>query len=110
MYLFTDSYSLFSTITKYQSLREKRLLIDLAVLRQAYRRHEVDDVGFIRSAHNLADCLKKDTRGSAMFKVLQTGKLSHPVDEYIKRDTEHARGKSQDAGVDLYIFYGTAWQ
>jgi hypothetical protein len=98
MYLFTDCYSLFSTITKYQSLREKRLLIDLAVLRQAYRHHEVDDVGFIRSSQNLADSLTKDVKTSALLDVLHTGKLSHPVEEYINLDKLGAKDEESNAG------------
>jgi hypothetical protein len=82
----TAIYSLLSTITKYQSLLEKRLWLYLAVLRQAYRHQEVDDVGFIRSSHNLADCLTKDVQNSALLGVLHTRKLSHPAEEYIKRD------------------------
>jgi hypothetical protein len=73
MYLFADYYSLFSTTTKYQSLCEKRLLIDIAVLRQAHRHHEVDNVGFTRSSHNLADCLSKDVQNSALLDMLHTG-------------------------------------
>lgn len=34
LYLYTDSYRMFSTITRFESIREKRLLIDLSVLRQ----------------------------------------------------------------------------
>lgn len=41
LFLFTNSYSLFSTITEFQTIRKKRLSIDLAVLRQAYQRKEV---------------------------------------------------------------------
>jgi hypothetical protein len=110
MYLFTDCYSLFSTITKYQSLREKRLLIDLAVLRQAYRHHKVDDVGFIRSLHNLADCVTKYVKNSALLDVLHTGNLSHPVEEYIKCDKVGAKDEESNAEVDMSIFYGTAWR
>jgi hypothetical protein len=46
-YLFTDSCSLFSTATKFQAIREKRLSIDLAALRQSYQRHEVTNFGFV---------------------------------------------------------------
>jgi hypothetical protein len=110
MYLLTDCYSLVSTITKYQSLLKKRLLIDLAVLRRAYRHHEVDDVGFIRSLHNLADCLTKDVRNSALLDVLHTGKLSHPVEEYIKYDKLGAKYDESNAGVDMSMCFGTAWR
>jgi hypothetical protein len=79
-------------------------------LRQAYRHHEVDDVGFIRSSHNLADCLTKYVKNSALLDVLHTGKLSHPVEEYIKRFKLGAKDEKSNAGVDMSIFYGTAWR
>jgi Reverse transcriptase (RNA-dependent DNA polymerase) len=111
LYLFTDSYSLFSTVTKYQSVREKRLLIDLAVIRQSYRRFEVDNIGFIRTVYNIADPLTKNTTNVVMDKLLRTGKLSHPVDEFIVRDlnSDSLSLRSARSSVDLSIFFSSAW-
>jgi hypothetical protein len=112
LYLFTDSYSLFSTVTKYQSVREKRLLIDLAVIRQSYRRFEVDNIGFIRSEHNIADALIKNTKDTNLEQLLRTGLLTHPVDEFIVRDyTPGSQVPRQShSSVDLSLFFGTAWK
>jgi hypothetical protein len=70
----------------------------------------VDDVGFIRSSHNLADCLTKDVENSALLDVLHTGKLSHPANKYIKRDKLGAKDEESNTGVDMSICYGTAWR
>jgi adenine deaminase len=86
------------------------LLIDLAVLRQAYRKYDLDDVGFIRSAYNPADCLTKEVRECMLLTVLKTGKLTHPVDEYIQRNQDANRAEaSVGNSVNLSIFYGSAW-
>lgn len=60
LYMHADSKSLFDTITKRSQISEKRLLIDLATLRDAYRRHEMSNIGFMRAEHNIADPLTKD--------------------------------------------------
>jgi hypothetical protein len=44
LFWFTDSYSLFQTIIRYQSVREERLLVDLSILRQGYRKKETANV------------------------------------------------------------------
>lgn len=47
--IFTDSKSLFDIITKCSSTTEKRLLIDIQTVREAYERFEFSDVGFVRT-------------------------------------------------------------
>ena len=53
--LMTDSKTLFDVITKASYTREKRILIDLASVREGYRRFDIDDIGLIASEENLAD-------------------------------------------------------
>ena len=59
LYMLTDSKPLFDAITKRSQISEKRLLIDLATLRDACRRSEMDSIGFIRTQYNIADPLAK---------------------------------------------------
>lgn len=40
----TDSYSLYECLVKMGTTTEKRLMIDLAALRQSYERHEIEEV------------------------------------------------------------------
>lgn len=42
--LYTDSLSLFANLTTLNSTSEKRLLIDLSMLRESYERREIPDV------------------------------------------------------------------
>jgi hypothetical protein len=57
-----DSYSFFSTVTHYNALREKRLSIKVAVVREAYAQFELANLGFVRTAYNLADTMTKHVK------------------------------------------------
>lgn len=92
LFLFTDSYSLFSTITKFPTIREKRLSIDLAELRQEYRRREVANFGFVRTQYMLADTSTKIMESEIITTLMTTGKMSHPDAEYIVADDALATG------------------
>lgn len=102
LFLFTDSYSLFSTITKYQCVREKRLMIDLSILRQAYRAGDATNFGFVTSDFMIADPLTKDTTNPLLDRILQEGKLEHPVAEYVADITSNA-----PTTVDVSILFAT---
>ena len=53
--MFTDILSLFDVITKASTTVEKKLTIDLEVVKKASQQNEIEQIGFIRSEHNLAD-------------------------------------------------------
>ena len=57
--MLTDSLSLFDVITKAKITSEKRLMIDVKVVKDAYQRNELHNIGFIRSEYNPADALTK---------------------------------------------------
>jgi hypothetical protein len=85
--ILTDSLSLFdvitkaaTTITKATTTAEKRLMIDLCVVKQAHERSEVETIGFVRSKYNYADVLTKITRCSILERILSTTNLLHPVE------------------------------
>jgi hypothetical protein len=96
LFLFTYSYSLFQTIIRYQSEREKRLLADLSILRQGYRKKEIANVGFVRSEYMIADPMTKICRNALLDEAMRTGKLDHLVAEYIV---------PEDRSVDIRILY-----
>ena len=64
-------------------MTEKRLLIDIACLRQAYRSGELANLGWIRSEHNIADALTKDRAQSALLSALRTHKTELKVEQWI---------------------------
>jgi hypothetical protein len=81
----TDSNSFFSAVTQYNALREKRLSIEVAVVREAYEKFELANLRFVRTAYNLADPMTKHVKNTHLDKLLDTGVVDHPVEEYITR-------------------------
>lgn len=90
-FMFTDSKSLFDTITKLSSVSEKRLLIDIAALREAYVCQDLKNVAHVSSQYNIADVLTKskppaDCR-DLLHSLMRTGKLAHPINQWIIHNT-----------------------
>jgi hypothetical protein len=108
LYGLTDSYSFFSTVTQYNALREKRLSIEVAVVLEAYEKFELANLGFVRTAYNLADPMTKYVK-THLEKLLDTGVVDHPVEEYVTRAqmTHDAPFDEADMpSVDVSIFFG----
>ncbi len=51
-------------------MTEKRLLIDIAGLREAYSKGDLSNLGWIRSEYNIADALTKEKKESALHRIL----------------------------------------
>lgn len=83
--MFTDSKSLFDIITKCSSTTEKRLLIDVKAVREAYEKFEVSDVGFVRTENNPADSFTKLKPNDALQRILSHNKSDFPIDQWIVR-------------------------
>ena len=88
VHLITDSKSIFDTITKLSSVSEKRLMIDISALRQSYSSGEISNIGHVSSKHNLADSLTKRSISVQLKEVLKTGKILHPINNWIIHDEE----------------------
>ncbi len=74
LFIFTDSKSLFDVITKCSHTKERRFMIDLQAVRDAYVLHDISKVGFIRGLNNPADSLTKIGKFHALYHLLRTGK------------------------------------
>ena len=81
--LFTDSKCLFDTITRLSSTSEKRLLIDISALREAYCAGDIHNIGHVSSEHNIANSLTKKANSELFQEFLKTGHLTHPVNQWI---------------------------
>lgn len=71
--MFTDSKQLFDALTRRKQTTEKRLMIDIASAREAYKKFEIQAVGLIRGDQNPADGLTKDHDNGALEILLQSG-------------------------------------
>jgi hypothetical protein len=106
----TASYSFFSTVTQYNALREKRLPIEIAVVREAYAKFELANLGFVRTAYNLADPVTKHVINTHLDKLFDATEVDHPVEEYVTRAqmTHDAPfDKADMPSVDVSISFGS---
>ena len=86
LHMFTDSKSLFHVVTRNSSTLEKRLMIDIASTREAYKRGEIAQIGHVRSEHNPADAFTKECKCPSLEEILETGIDRNPVDQWVQRN------------------------
>ena len=67
--MLTDSLSPFDVITKAKITSERRLMIDVKAVKDAYQRHELGAIRFIRSEFNPADALTKVKKSDILNKI-----------------------------------------
>jgi hypothetical protein len=94
--MYTDSLSLFDVITKSSTTPEKRVMIDLVVVREAYDRMEIAQLAFLRTNWNPADALTKVSRNTYLETILTTGTIDHPVAQWVVRRRVLAQKKDNE--------------
>lgn len=98
--MFTDSRQLFDVLTRSNYTTERRLMVDIAAAREAYNDSTISNIGLIRSQYNIADALTKDGGNDALLTFLRESKISHPVEQYILRTSNHNALGHQKSGCD----------
>jgi hypothetical protein len=94
--MYTDSLSLFDIITKLSTTVEKRLMIDLVVVREAHDRMEIAQLAFLRTNWNPADALTKVSRNTYLETILTTGTIDPPVVQWVVRRRVLAQKKDSE--------------
>ena len=82
----TDSYSLYKCLVKLGTTHEKRLIIDIIILRQSYERRELFEVRWINRQDNPANAIIKSTPNKALETFIETNSLTVRVKDWVKRD------------------------
>ena len=77
--IYIDSKGVWDAVVSLRSLTEKRLLIDIACLRQSFGTGELKSFYCIDTALNPADAFTKERPCPAFQEVLDSGRLRHPV-------------------------------
>ena len=76
MTLYIDSKSLYDCLVRLGSTSEKRLMVDIMCLRQAYERREISQVVWIRREYNIADAMTKDKPSSSLKALIDSNRLN----------------------------------
>jgi len=71
---------------KLGTIVEKRLMIDVMCLRQAYERREIAEVRWIKGTTNPADSMTKAKPSNALKRLIDTNTLELDVEEWVERD------------------------
>ena len=82
-----DSKQVFDSIAHSTRTKERRVVIDLASVKQGFERREID-LGLVESEHNLADCFSKPMAPIQLLDVLRTGIIDHPIVAWVLRDSK----------------------
>ena len=86
MQILTDSKCLFDVVTRSSSFREKRLMIDIAVVKDAYEKEEISQIGHVCSGNNPADAFTKVGNCDALISILDSGTLDLEVNQWVVRN------------------------
>lgn len=78
-----DSQVLFDVITGQKYRTEKRLMVDIASIREAYKDWAISNIGIIRSEINIADGLSKLSPNHALRQMMLTNVIHHPIEQYV---------------------------
>jgi hypothetical protein len=86
--LYTNSKLLYKCLVKLGITQEKRLIIDIMCLRQAYKRREIVEVKWIKGKSNLANAITKSNSKSsnALKRLINTNILQLDVEEWVERE------------------------
>jgi hypothetical protein len=82
----TDSKSLYECLVKLGTTQEKRLMVDVMCLRQAYERREIAEVKWIKGDSNPADAMTKSKPSNALKLLIDTNTLQLDVEEWVERE------------------------
>lgn len=77
--VFIDSKGVWDSVVSLKSLTEKRLLIDIACLRQSYSTGELRSFSCIDTTCNPADAFTKAAPCPAFQKIQRAARIDHPV-------------------------------
>ncbi len=75
-----NSKSLFVVTFKSSYTTEKRLMINLAAAKEAYKNMEISDIGFTRNEFNCAEAFKNVGHCESIERVLLDSVVDQPVE------------------------------
>lgn len=83
--LMTDSRSLYDCLTKLNTTNEKRLMIDIMGIREAYEKREITEIRWTNGKSNPADAMTKGTPSKALQDLIDTNHVDLRTTEWVER-------------------------
>ncbi|CCD55570.1 hypothetical protein BofuT4_P155610.1 [Botrytis cinerea T4] len=81
-----DSKSLYDCLTKLGTTNEKRLMIDVMAIREAYEKREIVEIKWIDGESNPADAMTKSKPCQALKDLVDNNTITIKVTEWVDRD------------------------
>lgn len=78
-----DSKSLYDCLVKLGTTREKRLMIDVICLREAYEKREIEEIRWIKRQSNPADAMIKSKCCNALRNQIDTNSTFIETNEWV---------------------------
>jgi hypothetical protein len=85
--IYIDSFSLYECLVKLGTTNEKRLMIDLMAIRQAYERREIAEIVWIKGNHNPADSMTKHNGNNALNHIIESNRLRIEAEGWVERNS-----------------------
>ena len=83
----TDSYSLYEYLVKLGTIKEKRLIIDIMVIRKSYENRELFEIRQINDQNNPADAMTKSNPNKAFETFIDTNSLRIRMKRWVRKST-----------------------
>ncbi|KAI1002684.1 hypothetical protein K3495_g5515 [Podosphaera aphanis] len=80
-----DSFSLYECLVKLGTTSEKRLMIDLQCIRQAYERREIAEIICISGETNPADSMTKEKCNNALSNMIKSNTINVMPNGWVER-------------------------
>jgi hypothetical protein len=84
----TNFLFFYECLMKLGTIKEKRFIINIIAIRQAYERQKMRDIRWINNRNNPADAITKGTPNHALKELINTNRLILRLQGWIKRDNK----------------------
>lgn len=102
----TDSYSLYQCFVQLGTTNEKRLIIDIMALYQAYKAREIYEIRQIYSDDNLVDVMTKARLNRALESLVSTNKTWIRLEGWVQR----AGKEEEKQGIGQFFVTTRVWK